>query len=371
MKVNLGTVIQLKRKEKKLTQQQLADFVGVSKAAVSKWESSQTYPDIRLLPILAAYFHCTIDELLSYEPELSVQEIQRICFSLKQSLQTEDSQTTWATIEELIKKYYSCEAFLLQVGILILNHSDRLPKQTTSPQIDYIEYAKRLFQQVQQHPHDIHLVIEAKTLEAYCDLAIGDYDAVLTLLGNTITPILPTDHLIVSAFQHKQELESAVEVAQCSIYQQIMMCLQTGVSYINVAQTSEIVAQTLDRFIQMIDIFDIERLNPALVLNVYLSGLMRQVAFHDTTAIKQSLLRLDHLLSAEGLRFDFSRDDYFDRVTDWLTVQALGNQTLRAQDLAIRDLQQVLHSEQFSLYDTLLEMKQIRATLTNLMEEGQ
>ena len=50
------------RKEKAITQEQLADKVGVSPQAVSKWELS-SYPDPQLLPAIADYLGVTIDEL--------------------------------------------------------------------------------------------------------------------------------------------------------------------------------------------------------------------------------------------------------------------------------------------------------------------
>ena len=56
------------RKERKITQENLANYLGVTKAAVSKWELNQSYPDITHLPIIAGYFDISIDELLGYEP---------------------------------------------------------------------------------------------------------------------------------------------------------------------------------------------------------------------------------------------------------------------------------------------------------------
>lgn len=47
-----------------ITQEQLAQAMGVTNQAVSKWESGQSYPHITLLPRLAAYFRVTVDELL-------------------------------------------------------------------------------------------------------------------------------------------------------------------------------------------------------------------------------------------------------------------------------------------------------------------
>lgn len=67
-----------KKKRKKVTQDELASYLGVSKAAISKWETGQSYPDITLLPRLAVYFNISIDELLGYSPQLERGEIRRI-----------------------------------------------------------------------------------------------------------------------------------------------------------------------------------------------------------------------------------------------------------------------------------------------------
>lgn len=52
--------------------------MGVSKAAVSKWETGLSYPDITLLPVLAAYFNISIDELMGYEPQMGKEDIRKL-----------------------------------------------------------------------------------------------------------------------------------------------------------------------------------------------------------------------------------------------------------------------------------------------------
>ncbi len=61
----IGKRIANLRKEKQLTQDHLAQLLGVSPQAVSKWENDQTCPDITLLPDLAKILGVTVDELLS------------------------------------------------------------------------------------------------------------------------------------------------------------------------------------------------------------------------------------------------------------------------------------------------------------------
>lgn len=59
----LGENIRRFRKKTKMTQEELADKIGVSFQAVSKWENAQSAPDISLLPLLAEVFNCRIDDL--------------------------------------------------------------------------------------------------------------------------------------------------------------------------------------------------------------------------------------------------------------------------------------------------------------------
>ena len=65
MEMTLGKRIAALRKEKGLKQDALAEILGVSPQAVSKWENDQTCPDIGLLPKLAELLEVSVDELLS------------------------------------------------------------------------------------------------------------------------------------------------------------------------------------------------------------------------------------------------------------------------------------------------------------------
>ena len=64
MDMTIGKRIAFFRKEKGLTQEELASHMGVSPQAVSKWENDQTCPDISALPKLSRLFGVTVDELL-------------------------------------------------------------------------------------------------------------------------------------------------------------------------------------------------------------------------------------------------------------------------------------------------------------------
>ena len=65
--VKIGKFIADKRKEKKLTQQQLAEKLGVSDRAISNWENGKNMPDISLLPIISKELDVTVNDLMSGE----------------------------------------------------------------------------------------------------------------------------------------------------------------------------------------------------------------------------------------------------------------------------------------------------------------
>ncbi len=78
MEMNIGTNIKRLRTAKSITQEQLAEAMNVTCAAVSKWERGETYPDITLLQPLAYFFGVTLDELMGYDEEKIQAEIDEV-----------------------------------------------------------------------------------------------------------------------------------------------------------------------------------------------------------------------------------------------------------------------------------------------------
>ena len=66
MQLNLGTKIRELRKRDGRTQDNLAEALGVTAQAVSRWESGGSYPDMEMIPAIANYFNVSIDELFGY-----------------------------------------------------------------------------------------------------------------------------------------------------------------------------------------------------------------------------------------------------------------------------------------------------------------
>lgn len=88
MDFNLGSVIKRLRTEQGVTQDALAEYLGISYQAVSKWETGTTLPDITLLPKLAVFFGVRIDELFSVNHE---DELERIDAMLQRETMTDQN----------------------------------------------------------------------------------------------------------------------------------------------------------------------------------------------------------------------------------------------------------------------------------------
>lgn len=100
--MNIGLNIYTLRKEKKITQAQFAEKIGVSVQAVSKWENNQCAPDVSLFPVIAEYFGVSIDRLFGYSVNSYTSEVEAIMKA------ADDSMNTYKEIEiisEGLKKY--------------------------------------------------------------------------------------------------------------------------------------------------------------------------------------------------------------------------------------------------------------------------
>lgn len=76
--MEIGKIIRELRAEKQVNQEELAQYLGVSAQAVSKWETMASLPDITLLPAIAAYFGITIDELFQIPDESRFEQIENM-----------------------------------------------------------------------------------------------------------------------------------------------------------------------------------------------------------------------------------------------------------------------------------------------------
>ncbi|MEG1870377.1 MAG: helix-turn-helix transcriptional regulator, partial [Peptostreptococcaceae bacterium] len=104
-KLIIGENIWRLRKLKKITQEQLGEYIGVSKGAISKWESGVSYPDIELLPVLARFFEISIDELLNFNSKISKELEDEIYLECKNAINEEHTENGIELCKSYLIKY--------------------------------------------------------------------------------------------------------------------------------------------------------------------------------------------------------------------------------------------------------------------------
>ncbi len=103
--IAIGSNIKKYRKQRKITQEQLAEVLGVSDQAVSRWENGTTYPDIELLPTIALYFRVTLDELMGMEAIKDESDIEDILKQRKEFKTRGEVVKSYEMLREAVKRY--------------------------------------------------------------------------------------------------------------------------------------------------------------------------------------------------------------------------------------------------------------------------
>lgn len=126
--MNLGNSFFHARKKAGLTQEIVAEKLGVSRQTVSKWETNETLPDIRQSKMMAGLYHTTLDELIQFDPD--VQEIQEMIVRTPDSVTEKINWTNaWGKKYPILLKY--------QEQVNIPNYSVRLAKMIDELKEEY------------------------------------------------------------------------------------------------------------------------------------------------------------------------------------------------------------------------------------------
>lgn len=117
--MQLGEVIRQYRKDKNMTQKEMASQLGVTAPAVNKWENGNSLPDIKLLAPIARLFGISTDELLSYEQELTEEEIKEILDKADAMLEAGPYREAFAWGKKKLEQYPNCESLIWQMAVLL------------------------------------------------------------------------------------------------------------------------------------------------------------------------------------------------------------------------------------------------------------
>lgn len=139
--MNIGSVIRTCRKEKHMTQEEMANRLGVTAPAVNKWENNNSFPDISLLAPIARLLGISTDTLLGYEENLTEQEINQIVLEVNDKMHT-DYDTAFSLAMDKIQTYPNCEKLIFNLASVLDSYRIFLSK---NPSYKYEETIRELY----------------------------------------------------------------------------------------------------------------------------------------------------------------------------------------------------------------------------------
>lgn len=110
--MELHMVIQQRRRALGLTQEQVAQYLGVTTPAVNKWEKGSTCPDIELLPPLARLLKIDLNTLFGFHKELNPQELTLFCKEVTRLVQEKGFKAGFDAAQEKIHAYPNSDMLL-------------------------------------------------------------------------------------------------------------------------------------------------------------------------------------------------------------------------------------------------------------------
>ncbi len=226
--MNIAAKIIKLRKEKCVTQEQLAKIIGVSAPAVSKWETGQSCPDIELLAPLARYFGVTIDELLSFRPSLSTEEANQFCDAVLLVFETEGHKKGLEKCKSLLLEYPEDTYLKLRLSAisaqyaLLVREEDRTEENLEEMR----QYCLRLLEEIISKIDNVYWE-KANCLAACYYTQTKEFEKAKACL-NEIPPLnYSTDEIYPALYMASGEREKAKQYSEKNLRQYGLMVLHS------------------------------------------------------------------------------------------------------------------------------------------------
>ena len=345
------------RRNKKITQEELAEFIGVTKASVSKWETGATMPDIVILPQLASFFGVSVDNLLGYEPQLSREQIQLYYHRLAERFSKDKFDDVMSESKLLVRKYYSCFSFIEKMAVLWLNHAQLAGDEEKTRKV--FEEVILLCNHIIENSKNINLCNNAVNIKVLVNLQIGRSDKVIEDLEEEemdVNRLQNKGMMLTIAYRMTGYTEKAEKSAQIGMYRNMMDLVGFGLQLLSIYQDNEKYSlEIMKRFDSIVYNFKLESLNPNTAANYHY-----QVAVNLCGFIKEEDNDLEELvyerlvkyvatvkqLFNDGIRIH--GDYFFSTLDDWFSGLDLGNEPVRNGKLVLESAIAGLQSPIFS-----------------------
>ena len=211
MKIN--EVIRQRRLALGLTQEQVAAALGVSTPAVNKWERAVSYPDITLLPALARLLHTDLNTLLSFQEDLTREEVGDFVNRLATVAAGEGISAAFALARDMLREYPACDLLLLNTALTLDGLANLMP-EGLSDREKADQEVEELYRRAAESG-DQPVRNQAKAMLFSRCMGRRDYDAAERLLQELPSqPLFDTRRMRAQLYTAREQYDQAAQMTE-------------------------------------------------------------------------------------------------------------------------------------------------------------
>lgn len=216
MSSRIGENIYKLRKQRNLTQQQLSEIIGVSIAAISKWETGATYPNIELLPKIANIFDVSIDYIFDYHLNLYDNSI-KVIENSKQVFETGQHSRAISMLSEALLRYPNDMYIKFNRAQMMIYSASKLPLNLEKS--NSLREAINELKEVILYTENQEMIEESYYLISMSHINLKDFDNALEAIMHIHqSPHINTGLALFRIYMEQGGLNSAIKQFELNLY---------------------------------------------------------------------------------------------------------------------------------------------------------
>lgn len=309
MELSIGKVISSLRKEKGITQEELANVVGVSTPAVSKWESGISYPDITFLPIIARYFNISTDKLLDFQKDLTKDEVGKIVKECAGKFESIKFSEAMEFCEKYLREYPNNHLLKIRLSSLIIMFLVKAQKENLERVA--LKRATELAKEASKTSDSELQKAALICLSSLYSMTDKNKEAIEILEGFPKTQY-DSQILLVSLYMKENQLEKAKNINQKSLYKDINGILMSVHGMFNIAieeRNYEFALDLAEKQKSIIKLFNLDKVMLSMNYLVFLEVYMRMK--NEELTLKSLEEYVELVISKEPISDSLAKNKYF------------------------------------------------------------
>ena len=294
MEMKIGTRVAELRRKKGLTQEQLANQLGVSAPAISKWETDASYPDITLLCPLARALDTNVDTLLQFEEQLSDQQVVDLINNVIETARHDGPQAGEQQLLALLHKYPNSIALKFNAATVWDYFQMSFPTTEEELRRTWTKHKQELLHDVRASGMAAYWQVATLQL-ATIAMSEGDLEQCEALLNELPEHTADPTSAWALLYLKKEQPEQALKIVQKRLYallHQVQTCLILLLNP-DITTDNEQALQICGIHRSLAELFGFAAVADGLFLEVYLR-------MHRYNEAAESLVRYANAITSEA-----------------------------------------------------------------------